>query len=73
MASPCLRYLMALQSHLLRECTLYREVVESEDDNDNQIPQYQPTESLAQLQNRVLNLASRVFSGAYEVSSQTYH
>ncbi|XP_063396384.1 probable E3 ubiquitin-protein ligase HECTD4 [Mytilus trossulus] len=60
-ASSCLRYMMSLQSFLLREAILYKSKTESEDSTkqDNTI--------LKELQISIMNLASKVFRGSYQV------
>ena len=67
---------MALQSHLLQACILYPAPAEGgEETNANQQvppPRYTPAEPHHQLQKRVLNLAAKVFSGAYEVRESPY-
>ena len=67
MASPCLQFLMALTSHLLREAVLHRT---PETDLEKEQAKNRTTESLAELQSQVLGLASKIFSGAYEVISK---
>ncbi len=67
MASPCLRFLMALSSHLLREAVLHKT---SDGDGDKDKTEQKSTETLVELQSHVLSLASKIFSGAYEVSIQ---
>ena len=67
MASPCLRYLMAVQSHLLRECLLHH------DENGNEecsipLPKKLVRENLSDLKGTLLTYYSNVFKGAYEVS-----
>ena len=59
---------MALSSHLLKEAVLYRA---EESDTDKEHAPTKSAESLAELQSQVLNLASKIFSGAYEVNYQT--
>ncbi len=71
MASPCLRYLMALASHLLRDAVLHKPTEESERVGTGTLPsstQTTPRTNLAQIQTMVLSLASKIFTGAYEVS-----
>ena len=64
MASPCLQFLMSLTSHLLREAVLHRT---PETDLEKEQAKNRTSESLAELQSQVLGLASKIFSGAYEV------
>ncbi len=71
MASPCLRYLMALASHLLRDAVLHKPADETGRDGSGALPTSAQTTTrtnLAQIQTMVLNLASKIFTGAYEVS-----
>ncbi len=67
-ASPCLRYLMALQSNLLRQCLLHRHTTAKGGDGGTpHLPSITPVD-LTVLQNMVLKLALQVFKGAYEVN-----
>ena len=56
MASPCLRYLMALQSHMLRAIVL------------DETSDRSGVDDLQDLQQSVLSLAEKIFSSAHEVS-----
>ena len=69
MSSPCLSYLIALQSHLLRQAVLCPQSESTDDSTDAEVRVVndQNREHLAEIQGSVLRMASRVFSGAYEV------
>ena len=69
-ASPCLRYLLALQVHLIRAAVLHQSTLDDDDDDrDSKSSNTDNTEdSLPELQGAVLSLAEKVFRGAYEVS-----
>lgn len=56
---------MALTSHLLREAVLYRS---PETDLEKEQAKFRTTENINDLQTQVLGLASKIFSGAYEVN-----
>ncbi|XP_055995500.1 probable E3 ubiquitin-protein ligase HECTD4 isoform X2 [Ostrea edulis] len=58
-ASPCLRYMMALQSHLLREAVLYRQNAENSSEEQDK--------TMQELMTAIVQLASRIFSGSCEV------
>ena len=63
---------MALQAHLLRAAMLHHSVLDEGKGDAETDTHPQPTtpdgqETLHQLQNSILNLASRIFHGAFEV------
>ena len=69
-ASPCLRYLIALQSHLLQESMLHepseaeRKASPGANEGDAGKNAY-----LDNLHSLLLSLAAKVFSGAYQVTT----
>lgn len=67
-SSPCLRYLLALEIHLLRSAILHHHNQKDEDEDEDEGARIRSEKSLQQLQHIILSLASRVFMGAYEVS-----
>ncbi|KAK3084084.1 hypothetical protein FSP39_007865 [Pinctada imbricata] len=60
-ASPSLRYVMSLQSHLIREAVLIKL------EPDTGVPSIEDQNKLEELQHSLMTLASRVFSGSCEV------
>ncbi|XP_062590799.1 probable E3 ubiquitin-protein ligase HECTD4 isoform X2 [Saccostrea cucullata] len=58
-ASPCLRYMMALQSHLLRETVLMKQSTENSSPEQDK--------NMQELMIAIAKLASRIFSGSCEV------
>ncbi|XP_013380029.1 probable E3 ubiquitin-protein ligase HECTD4 isoform X2 [Lingula anatina] len=63
LASPSLQYFMALQCHLLRSAVLYK----TEDAEEGNKKEEKPKEKLEEIQVALLNYASMVLGGAYEV------